>query len=93
VLGVSPMVFVRAISGVFQAAAVMVAVLVAARLALVDAGLPAGARLCLLIVLGAAVFVPLCAWREPELRRDAQALLERVTKRRARVPSPQPVEA
>jgi hypothetical protein len=87
------MVFVRAISGVFQAAAVMVVVLVVARMGLVDAGVPAAARLGLLIVLGAAVFVPLCAWREPELRRDAMSLIERVVGRRRRLRAAQPVEA
>jgi O-antigen/teichoic acid export membrane protein len=90
VLGVSPMVFVRAIAGVFQATAVMVAVLLAARVAMLDAGLPAGARLVALAALGMAVYVPLCAWRSPELRHDVQTLLGRYLRRR--VPA-QPAEA
>ena len=93
VLGVSPMVFVRAISGVFQATAVMVLVLVVARMAMIDAGLPAGVRLFALIILGAVVFLPMCAWREPELRRDARVLLERVPRLRGRMRPPQPAEA
>jgi hypothetical protein len=87
------MVFVRAISGVFQATAVMVVVLVLARLGMIDAGVPAGARLVALILLGGVVFVPLCLWREPELRRDARTLVQRVPKRGRRVRPPQPAEA
>lgn len=91
VLGVSPMIFVRAVSGVFQASAVMVAVLLVARIAMLGADLPAGARLLALIVLGLLVYVPMCAWRAPEVARDARALLERV--RRPRAPEAvQPVE-
>jgi O-antigen/teichoic acid export membrane protein len=75
VLGVSPMVFVRAVAGVFQAAIGMLAVLALVRPALVDAGLPASARLAALIALGAAVYLPLCAWRAPEVVRDGRALL------------------
>jgi O-antigen/teichoic acid export membrane protein len=74
-LGVSPMVFVRAVAGVFQAAIAMVAVLAVARPALVDAGVPAGPRLALLVLIGAVVYLPLCAWRAPELVRDVRSLL------------------
>ena len=75
VLGVSPMVPVRAVAGVFQAAIGMVAVLFVARPALVDAGVPAAARLALLVALGAIVYLPLVAWRAPDVVRDARALL------------------
>ena len=71
----------------------MVVVLVVARMAMLDAGLPAGARLFALILLGAIVFLPMCAWREPELRRDARALLERIPRLRGRMRPPQPAEA
>jgi heme A synthase len=77
VLGVSPLVFLRAIAGVFQAAAGMFVVLALARPALVDAGLSPAARLTLLVVLGAAIYLPLCAWRAPEVLRDGRALLPR----------------
>jgi hypothetical protein len=75
VLGVSPMIFVRAVAGVFQAAGGMVAVLLLVRPALIDAGVPTGARLALLIAIGAIVYLPLCAWRAPEVVRDARSLL------------------
>jgi O-antigen/teichoic acid export membrane protein len=82
VIGVSPMIFFRAISGVFQAGAGMVAVLVLVRPALVEAGVPTGARLALLVALGAIVYLPLCAWRAPEVVRDTRSLLPaRLTRR------------
>ena len=42
-LGVSPMVFFRALAGVFQAGFVMCAIVLAVRVSLVDAGVPPGA--------------------------------------------------
>lgn len=78
VLGVSPMIIVRAISGVFLASAVMVGVMLFARWAMLEVGVPTGARLVALVALGAAVYVPLCAWRAPEVLRDARALFARV---------------
>ena len=75
-IGVSPWVFVRSVAGVAQAAAVHGGRRAGWRgMALVDAGVPRGARLVLCIVVGAIVFVPLCAWRVPEVRaRGARAL-------------------
>jgi O-antigen/teichoic acid export membrane protein len=81
-LGVSPLIFVRAVSGVFQAGAVMVGALFVARMAMFDAGIPAGTRLMLLIVLGAIVYVPMCAWRSPEVARDMRAVLARAKRPR-----------
>ena len=52
-LGVSPLVFLRAISGVFQAAAGMCIVVLGVRVALVDAGASEGLRL--LVCTGAAL--------------------------------------
>src|SRR5829696_5678284 len=59
-LGVSPWVFVRSVSGVSAAAAGMAVVMVAGRIALVDAGMPPAARLAILVVAGGATFVALC---------------------------------
>jgi O-antigen/teichoic acid export membrane protein len=75
VVGISPFVVLRAISGVFQAAAGMVVVLLFARPALVDGGVPVGARLALLVLIGAAVYLPLCAWRAPEVVREVGGLV------------------
>ena len=52
-----------------QASLVMLVAVVAARMALVSAGVSPAVRLALLILLGVAVYVPVCAWREPELRK------------------------
>lgn len=83
VLGVSPMIFVRAVSGVFQAGAVMVGALFLARMALLDAEVPTGARLALLIAVGVLVYVPMCAWRSPEVAPDVRAVLARAKRPRA----------
>jgi O-antigen/teichoic acid export membrane protein len=73
-LGTHPLLVVRALSGVVQASLLMVAVVLPARLALVDAGVEAGPRLAFLIALGAAVYVPACAWRAPEVLAEVRRL-------------------
>jgi O-antigen/teichoic acid export membrane protein len=83
-LNVSPMVFVRAIAGVFAAAAGMCLGVLALRQGLVDAGVAAELRLVLCIVTGAAIYAVLCLWRVPELAAEVRGLLER----RRRRPSP-----
>ena len=88
-LGVSPWIFVRSVVGVAQSAAVMGVVVLVARLAMVDAGVPAALRLVLATLLGVAVFAALCAWREPEIRRDLRSLLGD----RLRVRTPAPAES
>jgi O-antigen/teichoic acid export membrane protein len=90
-LGVSPWHFVRSLLGVFAAAAVMSAVVLAARLLLVDAGVPAAIRLVLLALLGAAVFFGLCLWRVPEIARDVRSLAG--SWRPARVAAPAAAES
>ena len=66
-LNVSPMIFVRAISGVFQAAIGMCLAVLALRVALVDAGVAAELRLVVCILAGAVVYGALCLWRVPEV--------------------------
>jgi hypothetical protein len=78
-LGISPWRFVRAFSGVGQAAAVMAAVLLAVRPALTAAGTPTAARLILLIALGAVAYVAGCLWRAPELTSEIKNALRRRT--------------
>jgi hypothetical protein len=63
------------VAGVAASAAVMGGVIYVARLAMVDAGVPAAARLVLCTGLGAAVFGVVCFWRVPEIRRDLRSLL------------------
>jgi O-antigen/teichoic acid export membrane protein len=81
-LGVSPLVFVRAVFGVFQAAIGMCAAVVALRVTLLEAGVAAEARLALCVAAGALVYALLCLWRVPELRNEAQALLAGRAQRR-----------
>ena len=73
-LGVSPWYFVRALLGVFLAAAVMGVVALVVRLALVDAGVPPLLRLLIVSVVGGAVFLAICLWRIPEIARDVRSL-------------------
>jgi O-antigen/teichoic acid export membrane protein len=84
-LGVSPMIIVRAIAGVFQAAIGMCAVLLGVRLALVDAGTHEALRLLICTLAGTAAYVALCAWRVPELAEEVRGL------RRRRASGAQPV--
>jgi O-antigen/teichoic acid export membrane protein len=65
----------EALSGVFQAALVMGIVVWFAREALVASETPAGIRLLLSTVLGAAVYVPLCMWRSSGVREEASRAL------------------
>jgi O-antigen/teichoic acid export membrane protein len=73
-LGVSPLTLLRALSGVLQASAVMLAAVIGARALLIHEGMPTGARLATLVVLGAVVYVPLCAWRAPEVFAELRRL-------------------
>jgi O-antigen/teichoic acid export membrane protein len=74
-LGVSPMVFFRSVSGVFQAALGMCAAVLVVRLTLVDAGAGELVRLLACISTGAVVYLALCLWRVPELTEEARTLL------------------
>jgi len=73
-LGVSPLVLVRGLAGVFQAGLLMLAALFAARLMLLETDLGPGGRLLVLIVGGAAVFALASAWRAPELLAEVRRL-------------------
>jgi O-antigen/teichoic acid export membrane protein len=72
-LGISPLAPVRAVTGVVQAALVMMAVAWGARLTLLELDAPAVLRLALVPAIGAIVYLPLCAARAPELVSDFQA--------------------
>ena len=84
-LGVSPMVFVRAVRGVFEAALGMCAAVLALRVALVDAGVAMAPRLALCVLAGVVVYAALCWWRVPELAAEARDLLAR--RRAGRAPA------
>lgn len=74
----------RGLRGVFEAAFAMTACVFAAKLFLVPEELQAGWRLLLLVLVGAAVYVPLCAWRAPEVLNEIRSV------RRARRPTSPP---
>lgn len=69
-VGVSLGRFAANISGVAQAGAAMVACLLPLRLLLVEQGVPPAARLAALIAAGAAVYLPVLAWRAPEVLEE-----------------------
>jgi O-antigen/teichoic acid export membrane protein len=70
--------FAHNIFGVASAAAVAAACVFVARLLLVEAGIPAAARLGLLALLGAALIVPLYAVLAPELRDEVRQVRARM---------------
>ena len=67
---------VRALAGVAQAGAAMAAVVLLARESVLVDVSPA-ARLVLLALLGALVYVVCCAWRAPEITAEVRAVLHR----------------
>ena len=63
----------RAVSGVAQATTAMALVVLGLRLALID-HLSAGPRLAVLVVVGIAVYVPLCRARAPEVAEEIRRI-------------------
>jgi O-antigen/teichoic acid export membrane protein len=76
-LGVSPMIFVRSVSGVFQAAIGMCAVVLLVRVGLENSGASHLATLVACVLTGAVVYAALCLWRVPEITQEARDLLRR----------------
>jgi O-antigen/teichoic acid export membrane protein len=86
-LGVSALALPRALWGVVQATLAMAAAVTAVR-ALLSPDLPAVGVLALLVATGVVVYVPVCAWRAPEVVDEVGSLIRR--RRRAAVTEPQP---
>jgi O-antigen/teichoic acid export membrane protein len=76
-VGVSWRMYFGVLAGVVQAGLVMALLVWATRSAMVDAGVPAGARLGIAIVVGIAVYIPLLLWRSSETRIEALDFLRR----------------
>jgi polysaccharide transporter, PST family len=76
-LGVSPMIFIRALWPVLQASIAMALVVAGVRLGLEDAGVHAAGRLLICVGVGAVVYAVLCWWRVPELAGEVRSLLSR----------------
>lgn len=65
------------VSGVAQAAALMLTVVVAMKLGLAEAGVGDAARLVAVVATGAGLWIPLLAWRAPDVLADLRRLLSR----------------
>jgi O-antigen/teichoic acid export membrane protein len=91
VVGISTLEWFRSIWGVVQAGAGMLLAELGVHEALLGAGVPAGARLAAALAVGALAFVPLVAWRAPEVTAEIRAL---VARRRGSVgaTTPEPAE-
>ncbi|MCW2986140.1 MAG: flippase family protein, partial [Conexibacter sp.] len=91
-VGISPLKLLQSFWGIVQAAVVMGAVVYVLRSVLIGAGAGELVRLALCVVAGAAVYLPLCAWRQPELLDEIRRLRNsRGASRPASAPAPAPV--
>jgi O-antigen/teichoic acid export membrane protein len=90
-LGIPLSRFLRSLSGVAQATAMMATVLVGARVGFVEAGMPAAARLVVLAALGAATYAVCCLWRAPEITAEIRGVIGR--RKQRVVPRVEPLDA
>jgi O-antigen/teichoic acid export membrane protein len=84
IVGVSLRRFFGNLAGVAQATAIMIAVILPARTLLEHEGVPAGARLAIVVLLGIVAYVAGCLWRDPALVGEVRGL----ARRRAGTPAP-----
>lgn len=63
--------------GVVQATAAMAAGTLAMRLLFVHENVPPGVRLALVSAIAAAIFLPVCAWREPQIVGELRGIRRR----------------
>jgi O-antigen/teichoic acid export membrane protein len=90
-LGISLWRFVGAFAGIVQATALMAVAVLAARSLLVAGGVPAVARLVLLVALGGVVYVLGSLWRSPEVVGEIKSVVRR--RRPAPAPRAETLEA
>lgn len=69
-LEASPRLVVRELRGVVEATAMMAGMLVALRRLLELEGLGPGARVAVLVIAGAGIYLLMCLWREPRIFAD-----------------------
>lgn len=81
VTGTTVAAFARAVRRVIEAALGMAAVVYGLRLVLLSNGVSPAARLVILVLVGALVYVGCLLWREPEVLSEARALLPRRVRR------------
>jgi O-antigen/teichoic acid export membrane protein len=77
VVGVSPVDWLRSVSGSLEASLAMLVVCALARRVLVHAGVPIGVRLVTVVVCGGIFYVPAAAWLAPESVKQLRTTLER----------------
>jgi O-antigen/teichoic acid export membrane protein len=82
-VGISPLRLLQSFWGIVQAAVVMGAVVYVLRSVLIDAGAGELVRLALCVLAGILVYVPLCAWRQPEVLDEIRRVRAGRTRRRA----------
>lgn len=87
-VGISPLRLLQSFWGVIQAAVVMGAVVYVLRSVLVNAGAGELLRLALCVIAGILVYVPLCAWRQPEVLDELRRLRAGRTRRVASAAAP-----
>jgi len=76
-VGLPASVWLRSVAGVLQSGIAMMLIVLGARELLVGAGVAEGALLAILVVLGAAVYLGLVLWRDPEVAAEIGRLRER----------------
>jgi O-antigen/teichoic acid export membrane protein len=88
VLGIPLWRYVRSLSGVAQASALMAISVLGGREALEAAGVPALARLVLLALLGATVYLGASLWRAPDVTEEIAGVIRRRRERPAVIVDP-----
>ena len=76
-LGITVWQFIRPLAGVAQATVAMGVFVLLVRAVLVAESIPPAARLALLVAIGGLVYIPLCAWRAPEVADEIRAVIAR----------------
>jgi PST family polysaccharide transporter len=76
-VGISPLDWLRSLAGILQAGLGMLLGVLAARAALLETSLPVAARLAAVVLVGALIYVPLVAWRAPEVMQELRSLRAR----------------
>jgi O-antigen/teichoic acid export membrane protein len=89
-VGVSVRTYLANLVGVIEAALGMVVCVLGTRVFLLPEDMPAALRLAILVVVGAAAYLPLWAWRAPEVVADVRGQLRR---RRKKAPPLTPATA
>jgi len=91
-VGVTSADWLRSVTGIFQAGVVMLLGVLGVRELVLRTNLPVGAQLAVLVAVGTAIYVPLVAWRAPEVRAELRALRQRL-RRTPVIPAPGSSEA